>query len=157
MALLFFYVGTVVDKLKIENRLQCKPWWVEALLVIVLYIIYFLLKPSVVFRDNSYPSGYLTSIIGLLSIVLCIYFAVHIIIKRCSIYPRILPWFGVNSMVVLCSHHLIYRPIEYGLGRIGINSNLIVFVTTVLLTALVVIVCSKYIPILAGKLSTNKN
>ena len=157
MASLFFYAGTVSDKYRLENILQSKPWWVESILVVILYMIYLMLKPFVVFRDNSFPSGYLPSVIGLLSIVLCIFIMSHLLIKRTGFNARILPWFGVNSLVVLCSHHLIYRPIEFGLGIIGVHSNRIVLATTLLFTAVVVMICTKYTPILVGKLRTIDN
>ena len=151
MALLFFYAGIIANKLKIENLLNNKPWWVETVIVIITYSIYVYMDPFVVFRDNSFPSGYFTSVMGLLSIVFCLFVASHLFIKRVELRLRFLPWFGVNSLVVLCAHHLIYRPAEFCLSVAGFHSSIIVLILTLVITAIIILFINRYFPLLAGR------
>ena len=152
MALLFFYIGYLANKLHLQERLAKISSQSEIIMAVALYGLYLLLQPTVVFRDNHFPLGYLASVIGLTSIVMSLFILSYVVVERYGMSLKMISYCGVNSLVILCSHHLIYRPVEYGLGLIGMKFGAVIFAITISLSLLAVYMCNKYLPILAGKI-----
>lgn len=85
-------------------------------------------------------SGYISLVSGIVAVLLLCKF-----IKNCS--P--ISYIGRYSIIVLCTHHLIYRPILFVLTRISSDYVLVswlVFIATIIVTYLIIPLCIKYLP-----------
>lgn len=70
---------------------------------------------------NQYSNVCLTVISGMA--------VVGLILFICKLIKKLPPinWVGTNSLVILCTHHLIYRPIGVLLMKLGTDNVLILF------------------------------
>ncbi len=95
---------------------------------------------------NQYSDVYLTVISGM-AIVGFILFA-------CKLIKKLPPinWIGTNSLVVLCTHHLIYRPVKVLLMKLGMDNVLILFLVTIIIEVPMIYIINRWFPVLAGKL-----
>ena len=96
-------------------------------------------------RVNYYSNTYLTVVSGMAIVVF--------ILLVCKLVNQILVinWIGRNSLVLLCTHHLVYRPIKYFLIHFGYDYPLLLFVLTIIVEIPIIFIINRYFPVLAGK------
>lgn len=85
-------------------------------------------------------STYIISITSVLSILFL-----------CKIIKRIplVSYMGRYSIILLCTHHMIYRPVKVLLMRLGCEESymtILVAISTLLISTALIPVCKKYIP-----------
>lgn len=142
-ALPFFAFGYC---LKNSNFLYPNKWdkynlWFALVLWIISFVLEMLLFQRVSFHYNHISvNSVITSTISTLSFLyLCRY------IKR---LPYI-SYLGKYSIILLCVHHMIYRPVKVLLQTTGIeiiNNEYSVAMVTLILSTLCIPICIKYIP-----------
>ncbi len=143
-ALPFFYFGYILKKTPIlfPNKLDKY----NLLFAISLYVFTYLIStyfghPYFGFHANNItgnlPAIYLISI----SSVMCILF----LCKSIGKLPFV-SYFGRYSIIPLCTHHLIYRPMKVGLNSIGLENIWFVVCATIIICWILIPICIKYIP-----------
>ena len=143
-ALPFFAAGYYLKKTALIYPNRYDKY--NMLFVIALWITTFLLSQYTYIRISFHYNiiegtfTYFASLIGTLLIVL--------ICKRIKSLPFI-SYCGRYSLVLLCVHHMIYRPLMVLLPKTGIDflsSNWSIAIITLLLSVLCIPVCKKLIP-----------
>ena len=140
----FFATGYYLKKTALIYPNKCDKY--NLLFIIALWVPAFLLSQYTYIRISFHYNiiegtfTYLASLIGTLLIVL--------ICKRIKSLPFI-SYCGRYSLVLLCVHHMIYRPLMVLLPKTGIEllcNNWSIAIITLLLSALCIPVCKKLIP-----------
>ena len=139
IALFFFCLGDILCKYnvfeqKIFSRKNSLLW------MLVFYLVYLLLPCNVSMSINRYSSGILLYISGT-SIVLSILFFSKFVNK-----DFLISWMGKNTLVILCTHHLLYRPIKY-----FCDVPIVVLIITMIIEYGIIVLLNKYCPYLSGK------
>lgn len=150
MALFFFYFGRLL-KVFYNKWIAVKSgsWITIIILSIVLYVVFVLQRPTIIWRDNAFTPNYFAVTTGGLAIVLSLSFLIIIIGALMPLKP--LAWLGRNSLIVLGTHHLVYRFVQFCLENIvHVYSTFVVFIITMSFVSIMVILINKYIPVLAG-------
>jgi len=143
----YFFVGYLLHKFK----------WMEkfgkiesGLLSFVFYSSCFSF-PVVIYHSINRFEGSFFAIIYV-SVALSI---AWILLSRCLLNKSvILSFIGRNSMWLMCSHHLIYRPIKLLLSQVASNEFVntgLVFVITLIICCITAPIISKYFPLVIGK------
>lgn len=100
-------------------------------------------RPPVPFSTTTIKGaigGYLSSVSGVLAILMWC---------KCINYIPIISYFGRYSIIVLCTHHLVYRPISLCLSEIISNDLIIswiVFIGTMGVIYFIIPLCIKFLP-----------
>ena len=139
VALFFFSLGDLfcrynVFEQKVFSRRNSVLW------MLIFWAIYFLFPCHVSMSINRYSSGILLYISGT-SIVLAVLFFSKFVNK-----DFLVSWIGKNTLVILCTHHLIYRPIKY-----FCDTPVLVFIITMLIEYGIIVLFNKYCPYLNGR------
>ena len=140
----FFATGYYLKKTALLYPNKCDKY--NLLFIITLWVPAFLLSHYTYIRISFHYNiiegtfCYLASFIGtLLIIVLC---------KKIKSLPFV-SYCGRYSIVLLCVHHLIYRPLMVLLPKTGIevlSDKWSIAIITLLLSVLCIPVCKRYIP-----------
>ncbi len=143
VAALYFYLGILLSKSKYIYA-TIKPQWLMVG-ACMLYLI-FILFPVVINMSTNHYSNPILAVISGTAIVGCI-------LCICKLVDDIgiITWIGTNSLVLLCTHHLIYRPIKYLQIYLGYESSLLLFALTMIVEIPVVILINRYFPLLTGQ------
>lgn len=144
VASLFFYMGIIISRTAFLTD-KPKPFF---LIVsgFFSYMIFLLFPVRIQMSTNQYSNVYLTVISGM-AIVGFILFVCKLIKKL-----PLINWIGTNSLIILCTHHLIYRPIRVLLMKLGTDNVLILFLVTMIIEVPVIYIINRWLPVLAGKL-----
>ena len=143
-ALPFFAAGYYLKKTTLIYPIKYDKY--NLLFIIALWITTFLLSQYTYIRISFHYNiiegtfTYLASLIGTLLIIL--------ICKSIKSLPFI-SYCGRYSLVLLCVHHMIYRPLMVLLPKTGIellSNNWSIAIIPLLLSALCIPVCKKLIP-----------
>lgn len=145
MALPFFYFGYILKKTSLlyPNKYDKYLWlYVVVLAAISVSISVLCDYPNVGFLYGVIHGNWVSIIIVSISSVL----AVLLLCKGIKRVPYI-SYIGRYSIIPLCTHHLIYRPIKVLLMKLDVAYiDLWVVVITIILCSLCIPICIKYLP-----------
>ena len=98
-------------------------------------------NPHIVFGTNDITGNWFLGIFLSLSSVMAVLFL-------CKIIKRLpfISYFGKYSIIPLCVHHLIYRPLKLVLTQFNISGGGILALSTILLCWACIPLCIKLIP-----------
>lgn len=142
----FFYFGYILKRTNIlfPNRYDRYNLMFSILLFVMAIAIDLTMHPTMFFHDREIEGNIIsiiflpiTSVLGLL--FLC---------KSIKQIP-IISYFGRYSIIPLCTHHLIYRPIQLVVMQyipLGNGGEYIVATATLLICYICIPLCIKYIP-----------
>lgn len=147
VALMYFYFGYVFSLSNVQQKSIPIVYLID--FGILTYVLYLLMPVNIGLSLNQY-SNYLFAITSGALIILF-----FLIVSKLLNRVTALSWIGSNSLIILCTHHLIYRPIKYLQIKVGWENPYILFVATLLIEILVVIIVNKWFPILNGKFKKN--
>ena len=142
----FFYFGYILKKspLLYPNRWDRYNLLSAALLFAVAYATDRIFSPIIYFHDKHISGNLLAlAILSASSVV-----ALLLLCKTAKRLP-IVSYIGRYSIVPLCTHHLIYRPIQLVVRQLPVSEttgNCMVAVSTILLCMAAIPLCTKYIP-----------
>lgn len=141
----YFYIGKTLMKTGFFNNTStsniCKEIVFSVIIIVILYMVYPIsVQPSL----NLWSRIYLVDVVMLTLVSGCV-------LLLCKFMPSILlAWIGRNTMFIMCTHHIIYRPIKQVLMSFGLNNSLwspiLVSIITMLLVCLMAPIVSKYLP-----------
>lgn len=140
----FFAFGYYLKKTKILYPNKHDKY--NLLFAIILWGTAFILTKTTYFRLSLHYNGlegwstYIISITSVLSILFLCKIIKHI---------PLVSYMGRYSIVLLCTHHMIYRPVRVILDRMGCDGeylSIAVAVITLLLSTALIPLCIKYIP-----------
>lgn len=143
-ALPFFTFGYYLRKTDILYPNKYDKY--NMLFTIILWAIAIVLTKTTHFRLSFHYNGlegWSTYIISITSALSILFF--------CKIIKHIplVSYMGRYSLILLCTHHMIYRPVKVILDRMGFDGELLsiaVAVITLLLSTALIPLCIKYIP-----------
>lgn len=142
----FFYFGYILKKspLLYPNKWDRYNIIFAILLFTTAYITDKIFTPIIYFHDK-YISG------NLLALAILSSSSVAALLLLCKSIKRmpIVSYIGRYSIIPLCTHHLIYRPIQLvvrGLPLSETAGNCIVAATTIILCMITIPLCIKYLP-----------
>lgn len=143
-ALPFFVVGYYLKKTEILYPNKYDKY--NILFAIFLWGISFLLIETTHYRLSLHYNGlegWSTYIISIVSVLSILFFCK--IIK----YIPLVSYMGRYSIVLLCTHHMVYRPLKVLLIKISVGGDyrdIIIAIFTLLISTALIPVCKKYIP-----------
>lgn len=140
VAALYFYFGILLSRTDFVVE-KSHPWRLAAVAAI-LYILFLIFPVEIQMSLNHYSSILLTIVSG--TAVVGFILIVCKLVNRCAF----LTWIGANSLVILCTHHLLYRPVKVFLSE---ADPLIIFAITMLLEVPLIIAINRWLPVLAGR------
>ncbi len=142
----FFYFGYILKRssLLYPNKWDRYNTIFAILLFAVAYTTDKIFAPIIYFHDK-YISG------NLLALAILSTTSVIALLLLCKVVKRlpVVSYIGRYSIIPLCTHHLIYRPIQLvarGLPVSETTGNCIVAATTILLCMTAIPLCIKYLP-----------
>lgn len=147
VALFYFYCGHLFGLSGMTEMHPGLKWTI--FIGACAYILFLLMPVDISMSTNEYSNNILAITSGSMIIlfILCL--------SKLLTSLTFISWFGSNSLVLLCTHHLVYRPIKIAIMQIGIDNAWILFLSTILVeVAIIWLVNNKY-PILAGKYRYN--
>ena len=144
-ALPIFYIGFILKHTPIlyPNAYDRYNLLFAVILFAITGLMFLYTHPSVPFESTTWEGGilgYIISTAGVLSLFMICKMIKHI--------PYV-SYFGRYSIIVLCTHHLIYRPILLCLSFLLTNYVLVTWCTfgmTLVVTYYLIPLCIKYIP-----------
>lgn len=145
VALPFFYIGYLISTTQVLERVF--SIWYKIGFVILMYVLYLLFSCDIYMSVNRYTSNYyLDMLIAGTAIVVCL-------VVLCSILQKqaFLSWIGRNTLVILCTHHIVYRPIKLVLMKYDVNSGITLFLLTMCVECILILFINRFFPLLAGK------
>ncbi|MFI3285201.1 MAG: acyltransferase [Rikenellaceae bacterium] len=141
-ALPFFYMGVVLKKTSIlyPNKMDKYNW----LWFILAYALSVIISRAFDYRLSLHCNeieGASTYLLAAISV-----FAMLMLCKMFKKLPLI-SYMGRYSLIILCTHHMYYRPVKVILSKIPIeNSTYIVALITIMLSVISIPICIKLIP-----------
>lgn len=140
-ALPFFAFGYYLKRTPILYRNKYDKY--NILFAVALWGVSFLLETTTHYRLSLHYNGlegWSTYIISIASVMSILFF--------CKIIKRLpfVSYFGRYSIIPLCVHHLIYRPVDVALSYFNISGGVFVATITVLLCWGGIPLCIRYIP-----------
>ncbi len=102
----FFILGHLAKRWALFERIKA-PY--SIFVSIILYCIYIIHPYGVWMAGNKYQG---LDFIGLYTIIGSLSLSIIILLKELTFLGGGLSYFGRNSLVILCTHHLLYRPIR---------------------------------------------
>lgn len=152
-SVLVFYVGYLLKKYSVLERYGKAESGVFA----IIFYISCITIPGAIENSINRFSGSFAAVIYI-SLVLSV---ALILFSKCFLsWSKVLSFIGRNTMWLMCTHHLVYRPVKLGLNRLTVNGNLnaiLTFLITLSLCCLTAPVVEKYLPRLVGKVPENKS
>ncbi len=143
-ALPFFYFGYILKKTPLLYKNKFDKY--NILFAAVLYGVAFFFS---IWSESAYIGFHTNHIVGnLLAIYIISITSVMAVLYLCKIIRHLpfLSYFGRYSIIPLCMHHLIYRPVKLVLIHIGMDRVWLLSLITVLLCWACIPLCIKYIP-----------
>ncbi len=143
-ALPFFYFGIVIKKLPILYPNKMDKYLL--LICISLYCISVLISTNYYHRLSLHYNGLdglATYPLAITSVLSILFFC-----KMIGYFP-IISFIGKYSIVILCVHHMYYRPIKVILSKLQLetlNNEYTVAIITLILSIASIPICKKYIP-----------
>lgn len=140
----FFYFGYILKKTPLLYKNKNDKY--NLLFALLLYSIAFAFS---LWFDSPYIGFHANHIVGNIPVIYIISItSVMAILYLCKIVGRLpfLSYFGRYSIIPLCVHHLIYRPVKLVMMHFGMDNVLALSVITVLLSWACIPLCIKYIP-----------
>lgn len=143
-ALPFFYFGYLLKKTPLLYPNQYDKYnvlWILLLYGVALCIDRWFDNPHIYFSMNIITGNWILGIILSLSSVMAVLFL-------CKIIKRLpfISYFGRYSIIPLCTHHLIYRPLKYMLIEFNVSGGVILSVLTILICWACIPLCIRFIP-----------
>ena len=143
-AMPFFYFGYILRKtpLLYPNKYdKFNLLWVAMLYGMACFIDLRFDSPRVGFHGNNITGNFL--LIWLVSLA-----SVMAVLLLCKMIGRIpvVSYFGRYSIIVLCVHHMVYRPLKLVLVHFDIMNNWTMAILTLSICWLLIPVCIKCIP-----------
>lgn len=137
----FFYMGYFLRKTPLLNANKYDRY--NLLFAVALYgvsvaIFYLFDNPHVGFSLNAVHGNWVAIIVSAISGVL----AVLLICKTIGRLPFV-SYLGRYSIITLCTHHLVYRPVKVVLTHFNISGGVLLTV----LTILTILICWALIPL----------
>lgn len=142
-----FYAGYMLKKYMWMDKFGR----VESGLLTAVFYISCLALPVVIENSLNYSSG---NYPVTLYVSLCISIALLFFSKFALNRSKVFSFIGRNTMWLMCTHHLIYRPIKMIVGHYSLSDTLdswIVFGITLAICCATAPVVDKYIPMIVGK------
>lgn len=143
VGLMYFYFGYIFSLSDLSAK-PIKIGWLICIAVIC-YGLFLLMPVSIGMSLNHYSNCYLAVTSGALIILFIL------VVSRMLTRLTFLSWIGTNSLALLCTHHLVYRPIKLFQLRLGMENPYILFLLTMIIEVGVIFIINRYCPILAGK------
>jgi fucose 4-O-acetylase-like acetyltransferase len=143
VAIPFFYTGFILSRspyiiAKIDS-------WKLVLLAVCLYMV-FMCHPIIIsMSTNSYSNVYLVYPCGLIIVM------VFLLLCKAVNNLKFISWLGKNTLIILCTHHIVYRPFKYIMYKANIESSVLLLVVTVMCEIIVIYIVNRYLPILTGR------
>ena len=152
----FFFVGNQIFKLRYLDYKYFGLYLIAFFSIVAIVFCYFNLSISAQSTYNLYGSiwEYVNTIV-----ILTIYsIAILFVCKRWENKINIVKWLGENSMLIMCTHHIIYRPVQLFISHIIPDAILPIIVSfiTLLITILFAPLFNKYFPWAIGKIKYEK-
>lgn len=142
-----FYAGYLIKKYvwidkfsKIESGLLAVVFYISCL------ALHISIENSLNFSSGSFPAT--------LYVSLCISIALIFFCKFAFSRSRVISFIGRNTMWLMCTHHLVYRPVKMILSQyVGnkIIESWVVFAITLIVCCATAPLVDKYIPVIVGK------
>lgn len=152
-AVLVFYVGYLLKKYSVLERYNK----VESGIFAIIFYISCITIPGAIENSINRFSGSFVAVIYI-SLVLSV---ALILFSKCFLsWSKVLSFIGRNTMWLMCTHHLVYRPVKLGFDRLAINGDfnaILTFLITLTLCCLTAPIVEKYLPRLIGKTPINKS
>lgn len=144
VAMPFFYLGILLGREKwfVGNM----KWGVALVLAVLSFVPYLIFPCKIDMNAGLYMGNTFLLWLGCLGLVMCIIF-----ISKAFCYNVIINWLGVNSLVIMCTHHLVYRPVKLGLSMVGGADPVRILILTLMIEVPVVLFINKYCSMLTGK------
>ena len=146
----YFAIGYFYKDIWLHKGNSSK-WWLffyACLAMLVANLVYYLVPFRLSFHYNAFEGGVWGYVAALASSLGIVY------LFRLAGKVQPLVWIGKYSLIILCLHHLIYRPVAYLLDM-QFNSleykAWLVLIITMLLNVLLVPLCVKLIPWFVGQ------
>ncbi len=143
-ALPFFWVGYMLKKTPIlyPNRFDKFNVLIAVGLYGLVVLAYYMLGNHYIgFHNNnihgSYPLILLMAVAGVVAVLL--------LCKSIKTLP-FLTFFGRYSIIPLCTHHMVYRPLKLVIAQDSLTAEIVVAVLTILLCAALIPLFRKYLP-----------
>ncbi len=143
-AMPFFYFGYILRKTPFlyPNRYdKFNLLWIALLYGVACFIELRFDHPRIGFHDNNITGNYALIVLVSLSSVL----AVLLLCKMIRHIP-VVSYFGRYSIITLCVHHMVYRPLKLVLVHFDIMNNWTMTVFTLSICLLLIPVCIRCIP-----------
>lgn len=143
-ALPFFYLGYILKKTPIlfPNRFdKYNLVFASFLYIVSLGISIYFDNPYFGFHANIISGNIIAAMLVSCTSVMSVLF----LCKSIGKLPFV-SYFGRYSIIPLCTHHLVYRPVKVGLSLIDIEYNWLVIVITILICWGLIPICIKYLP-----------
>lgn len=142
-----FYVGYLIKKRAWLEKFGV----IESGLLATVFYISCLALPNVIENSLNYSSGNYTKT---LYVSLCISIALIFFSKFSLSNSKVIAYIGRNTMWLMCTHHLLYRPVKMAIGHFVTNDvalSWMVFSITLIICCATAPLVDKYIPIIVGK------
>lgn len=140
----FFYLGYILKKTSLlyPNKYDRFILPFSAVLFLISIVISkWTHYPKIGFYYNEVSGSWIANIV----ISICSVFAVLFLCKMLKRLPFV-SYFGRYSIIPLCTHHLIYRPVKVFLMHFDIMNNVLLVVITILICWACIPLCRKYLP-----------
>ena len=148
-ALPYFYFGYLLTKtdLLYPNKYDKYNLLIAAGLYLVTYTLTYVFdNPNMYFRDNIMYGSIIVNYVGSFSCVI----AILLLCKQIGRLPFV-SFCGRYSIILLCLHHLILRPLILGFKMIGVSQNWVIAIATIAITAALIPPCIRIIPMFTAQ------
>lgn len=141
----FFYFGYLLERNgNVLYRNKYDRWNTSYIIILCgsFFLIANIFRPDISLFSNMVEGG--------LSAYFCAFCLILAFLLLCKMVEKIplISYFGRYSIIILCTHHLVYRPIKL-IGRdyfSGYALAFIVFGGTIVISYFLIPICLKYIP-----------
>ena len=141
----FFYFGYLLkNNSSLLNTNKYERWNMVFIILLcgLTYSASFMFNPSIAFLYNAVEGGIIAYFVAFCSVL-----ALLLLCKKIKHIPFI-SYLGKYSIIILCTHHLIYRPIKLIAVDYfsGYSLGFIIFGVTIAISYFLIPLCIKYIP-----------
>jgi len=146
----FFCAGIMMRRFRMMDNANNTVSIVAGM--IILCIVYLMNPLDIDMAQNRCENSFADYI--MMGIILCVDYLLifKLIDYKHNIFSRSLAFVGVNSMYIMCVHHLIYRPVKLIVGKVDMPySYLVVFIVTVAICLVTAPIVNRYCPVVIGK------
>ena len=146
----FFFFGNQIFKLKYLENKKFVWYLIFAFSGIVLLTLNYTIRVQATYNLWGNITDYLLSVIIITHVSIIILY----VCKLLDLKQQFFSFLGQNSMLIMCSHHLIYRPIQL-VAQDFIPTNILpyfVCIVTMIIIFAIAPFFNKYIPWAVGKI-----